>query len=298
MTTSTTTAPIGPGIARGRRNRLVRGLVAYGAAVAATSIALALVARAEGADVGHLDDTSMLGQLALFGAAFAPAVAMLVAWATSGIGPDWGFRRVRPRLLVIAWSLPMLAGLLTYLPAWLTDIAGFDAGGMGDSFGGLPLAPAVLVALGPGLLPWMLLALGEELGWSSWFVVRASELFDRNVVAVALGTGWGLAHVPMMLLVTGAVPDGVPSWFAITMFLVETVSLAYPLVWLRLASRSIWPVLVLHAGVNASIYFVGDLLSVGRDNTDWFLGEGALLTAVATAVAVLLTSPWWRRTAP
>jgi hypothetical protein len=298
MATSSSTAPLRPGIAPGRRPHLVRGLVAYGTSIAAITIALALVARSEGADVGHPGDGSTLGQLALFGAAFSPTAAMFVAWATSGIGPDWGFRRARPRLLVVAWSVPMLAGALTYVPAWLTDIAGFDAGGLGESFGGLPLAPAALLALGPGLLPWMLLALGEELGWSSWFVVRVSELVDRNVTAVALGIAWGLAHVPMMLLVAGAVPHGIPDWFAITMFLVETVSLAYPLVWLRLASRSIWPVLVLHAGLNASIYFVGDLLTVRRDTTDWFLGEGALLTAAATAVAVLLTSPWWRRSAP
>ena len=127
-------------------------------------------------------------------------------------------------------------------------------------------------------------------------MVRLSELWDRNVLVLVYGVCWGLAHVPMMLLIPGAVPDGIPTWFAITMFLVETTALAYPMVWLRLESRSIWPVLVLHAAVNTSIYFAGDLLSVERDATDWFLGEGALFTAVATALAVLLTAPWWRRT--
>lgn len=101
--------------------------------------------------------------------------------------------------------------------------------------------------------------------------------------------------MPLLLLVPGAVPAGIPAWFAVTMFLVETVALAYPMVWLRLDSRSIWPVLVLHACLNATIYAAGDPLTAEHDTTHWFLGEGALLTAVSCALAVLLTAPWWRR---
>jgi membrane protease YdiL (CAAX protease family) len=300
--TTSTTAPESPLPALGgatpeRRRRLRRGLIAYTGSFTALAISLVLLARAQGADIDHLDEVSILGQLALFGAAFVPIIAMLAAWLASGVGPDWGLRRAPIRLLAVAWAVPVFAAVLTYVPAWLTEVAGFDADGMHDSFGGLPLPVALLVALGPGLVPWILLALGEELGWSSWFVVRLAELWDRHVLVLVYGVLWGLGHVPMMLLIPGAVPDGIPSWFAITMFLVETTALAYPMVWLRLESRSIWPVLVLHAALNTSIYFVGDLLTVDGEATDWFLGEGALLTAVATASAVLLTAPWWRRTA-
>jgi membrane protease YdiL (CAAX protease family) len=296
MASTTSTLPVLGDPTPGRRRRLRRGLVAYAVSFAVVAISLVLLARAQGADIDHLDDVSVLGQLALFGVAFVPIIAMLAAWLASGIGPDWGLRRAPVRLLAVAWAVPVFAAVLTYVPAWLTEIAGFDADGMRDSFGGLPLPAALLVALGPGLVPWILLALGEELGWSSWFVVRLSELWDRHVLVLVYGICWGLGHVPMMLLIPGAVPDGIPTWFAITMFLVETTALAYPMVWLRLESRSIWPVLVLHAALNTSIYFAGDLLSIERDATDWFLGEGALFTAVATALAVLLTAPWWRRT--
>ena len=281
-----------------RAGRLRRGRAAFAATEVAVTFGLILVARANGADVQHLDDVPVAGRLALFGGAFVPTVSMLVAWLTSRIGPVWGFSRARPAMLAVAWVVPVLAALLAYLPAWLTDIAGFDVADLEHSFGGLPAPVAVLVAVGPGLIPWIALAVGEQLGWSSWLVVRMSELAGRPTVALTYGVAWGLAHVPLMLLVPGAVPHGIPTWYAVPMFLIQTVTMAFPLVWLRLEGRSIWPVLVLHAGMNACIYFVGDLLTVDGAATDWFLGEGALLTSAGTAIAVLVTAPWWRRPAP
>ncbi|MGZ4597922.1 MAG: CPBP family intramembrane glutamic endopeptidase [Actinomycetes bacterium] len=183
----------------------------------------------------------------------------------------------------------------TYLPAWLTAIADFGVADLEHSFGGLPAPVAILVGLVPGLLPWIALAVGEQLGWSSWLVVRMSELFGRGTVAATYGAGWCLAHVPLMLFIPGAVPSGIPTSYAVVMFLVQTTAMAWPMVWLRLETGSIWPVLVLHAAMNACMYFVGDLMTVGRGSTDWFVGEGALLTSAGVAIAVLLTAPWWRR---
>ncbi len=277
-----------------RAARIRRGLAAFALTEVVVTFGLVLVARANGADIRHLDDVPVAGQLALFGGAFVPTVSMLVAWLASGIGPDWGFRRARLRLIAVAWLVPVLAALLAYVPAWLTDIAGFDVTDLEDSFGGLPAPIAIVVAVLPGLIPWIALAIGEQLGWSSWLVVRMSELAGRTTIALTYGVAWCLAHVPLMLLVPGAVPDGIPTWYAVPMFLIQTATMAWPLVWLRLQSRSIWPVLVLHAGMNACIYFVGDLLTVKGSSTDWFLGEGAALTAAGTAIAVLVTAPWWR----
>jgi membrane protease YdiL (CAAX protease family) len=290
-----TTTHLAPPPTAERSGRLRRGLAAFAATEVAVTLGLVLVARANGADVQHLDDVPVAGRLALFGGAFVPTISMLVAWLASGIRPEWGLRRPRLRMVAVAWTVPVLAALLAYLPAWLTDIAGFDVADLEDSFGGLPAPLAVLVAILPGLVPWIALALGEQLGWSSWLVVRMSEIAGRSTVALTYGVAWGLAHVPLMLLVPGAVPDGIPTWYAVPMFLIQTVTMAWPLVWLRLEGRSIWPVLVLHAGMNACIYFVGDLLTVERSATDWFLGEGALLTSAGTAIAVLVTAPWWRR---
>jgi hypothetical protein len=292
MTTTPIAAP--PPTSPERTRRLHRGLTAFAATEVVATIGLVLVARANGADIEHLDDVPVAGQLALFGGAFVPTLAMLVAWLASRIGPDWGFRRVRPRLLVAAWLVPVLGAVLAYVPAWLTDVAGFDVTGLEDSFGGLTAPLAVVVALLPGLAPWIALALGEQLGWSSWLVVHMAEVAGRGTVAATYGIAWGLAHVPLMVFIPGAVPDGNPLGCAVAMFLVQTTALAWPLVWLRLQSRSIWPVLVLHAGLNATIYFVGDPLTVEGTRTDWYLGEGALLTAIGTLLAVLATARWWR----
>ena len=294
MTTTTRPLPGHPSAPRLADPRLRRGALAYGATTAATILGLVLLARANGADVDRLDDASPVAQLALFGSAFGPAVGMLAAWWISGIRPDLGFRRVRPRTLGTAWLVAVSGPLLAYAVAWSTGLARFDSAEIVDSFG-MPAPLAVLVGLGPGLIPWMALAWGEQIGWSSWLVARLGDVLDRRVLALVFGVGWCLAHVPLMLLIPNAVPAGIPTAFAACMFAVETIALAFPLVWLRRDSRSIWPVLVLHAGVNASMYFVGDLLTTNKADTAWFLGEGSLLTAAGTALAVVLTAPLWRK---
>src|SRR5690349_19575792 len=103
MTTElrSTTLPTLTGRDPDRDRRLRRGIVAFAASEVVVTVGLVLVARANGADISHLDDVSPLGQLALFGGAFVPAVSMLAAWLASGIGPDWGFRRARASALAV-----------------------------------------------------------------------------------------------------------------------------------------------------------------------------------------------------
>jgi membrane protease YdiL (CAAX protease family) len=98
-----------------------------------------------------------------------------------------------------------------------------------------------------------------------------------------------------MLFVPGAVEEGVPVPYALLMFTLQTVTLAFPLVWLRLRTRSIWPVLVLHATMNASLYFVAEALTSSYDRSAWMVGEGGALTTAGLAAAVVLTRPLWQR---
>lgn len=187
MTTTTTFLVPTTSIDPVRRRRIRLGLVAFGLTTAAGVTGLHLLARSSGADLARLDQAPLTAQLALFAPAFVPTVAMLVAWLVSRIAPDWGLRRCGRRTLAVAWVIPVVAAVLAYVPAWMLGLAGYDPAGLQDSAAGLPAALGVLLALLPGLVPWMVLASGEQLGWSSWLVVRLAEIADRRLVAPAFG---------------------------------------------------------------------------------------------------------------
>ncbi len=246
------------------------------------------IAVAQGADLERLDDAPVGALMALYGQAFMPAVAALIAWAVGDRlrGFPWGFRHTPWKDIGVAWVLPVLGTGLAYGIAWVTGAARFDPGSTS-----LPPLVSVLLGLIPGVVPYVALAIGEQLGWSSLLVTRLSK---TRGVAVIVGLAWAAFHFPLMLFVPGAVRAGVPTPYALLWFTVEAVALAYPLVELRIRTGSIWPVLVLHATLNASIYLAAEPLTAATAHSAWWLGEGGALTAGAMVVAVLATRRWWR----
>jgi hypothetical protein len=85
-------------------------------------LATVAVAVAQGADLERLDDTPAGALLALYGQAFMPAVAALIAWAVGDRLRDfpWGFRRTPWKDIGVAWVLPVLGTGLAYGIAWVT----------------------------------------------------------------------------------------------------------------------------------------------------------------------------------
>ncbi|BDZ44410.1 CPBP family intramembrane glutamic endopeptidase [Naasia aerilata] len=266
----------------------------FGISLAALVLPAVAYAVSQGVDLAHIDRAPVGAQVALFGQAFAPALAALVTWAASGRPPAWGFRRTPWRTLPAAWLIGLLGTLLAYAVAWATGIAGFSADRLGAMLG-VPAPVAALVGLLPGLAPYILLALGEQLGWSSLLVARLAETRSPDRTALIYGPVWAAFHVPMMLFLPGGIAVGVPAAWAILMFAIQCMALAFPLVWLRVRTGSIWPVLVLHAALNASLYFVAQPATVLGPDSGWFLGEGGLLTAGGVVAAVLATIPLWRK---
>ena len=292
-TPTETAAPAASGRSTSVDRRTRRQFWAYGLSLALIVPGLVAIAVANGVDMRTLDDAPVIGQLALFGGAFAPTLAMLVAWAVGRRGPDWGFRRTPWRTVGIAWLFSVIAVFTAYSAGWLTGIAGFDPARL-EAGSGLPPFLAVVVGLSPGVLPFMALALGEQLGWSSFVTARLAAFRSPDATGIIVGLSWAACHVPMMLFVPGAVVEGIPVAWAIAMFAIQCLAFSFPMVWLRVRTRSIWPVLVLHATLNAAIYFVAEFVTVPTDASEWFIGEGGVLTAVGAVVAALVTIPLWR----
>ena len=295
MTTTTPTPiPSTPTVPGTRHPATRRQLVTFWAVLAALVLPAVAIAVAHGVHLEHLDEAPLPAQLALYGQALAPALATLAAWAVGRRAPDWGFRRVRWSAIGTAWLLPVLGLGLAYGTAWLTGLAGFRPSAL-EASGGMPFVVILLLGLIPGLVPYLLLALTEQLGWSSLLTARIGEFRGADATAVLVGLSWAAFHVPMMLFVPGAVPDGVPVAWAVAMFVLQCTALAFPMVWLRLRTRSIWPVLVMHATLNAVLYWVAEPATDPAGSAGWFVGEAGVLTAAGLLVAVVATVRLWRR---
>lgn len=276
---------------RGRREIAI--FLALTAVLTAASIAVAV---SQGVDVTRLGEAPLIGQIALFGQAFYPGIAAIVARLMTagtlrGLGWGWGATR---RYLTPSYALPLAYCGVAYGIAWATGLAGWDPEGLAA---GLPLAGvpegvaaigAALLALTVGMVPFLVLSLGEEIGWRGLMVPRLAEVMPLPKVALCSGLAWASFHLPLMLFVAGAV-EGVPIFYAVACLAVTGVALSYPLAWLRLKSRSVWPAVVLHASHNAAVYLVCDPLTTDAGNAAFFAGEtGAGLAVAAVSVAGLL----------
>jgi membrane protease YdiL (CAAX protease family) len=266
--------------------------------VALLSAALIGLVIAEDVDLGDLDNASALGQLALFGQAFVPAIAAVVArLATTGSVGGLGLRRGDSRrYLGVSYLVPVIATLAAYGVVWATGAGELDPaklvadGPFSGASKGTGAALTAALALTVGVVPFTVLALGEEIGWRGLMAPRLAERMSLPRVALWTGIAWSVFHLPLMLFVPGAV-DGVPTLYAVAVFAIGLIALSYPLAWLRLRSRSIWPATLMHAAGNAAIYFVGDPLTKDIGKTEWFSGETGFLLCVAS---VLVAIGWWR----
>src|SRR5579884_4003110 len=174
---------------------------------------------------------------------FGPAAAaLLLRWGSGeglrglGLWPRWG------------WA---------YLWAYLLPILLFGA--------------AVALALAARYQRWDLLGnwqsvldatLREELGWRGDLLPRLAPL-GGTVAAVAVGVIWGLWHAPVIAL--DGYEFGIRSWSVAPFFCLFTVPLAVILAWLRFRSGSVWPCVLMHAGVNAVAGLV--LLALSRPSS-------------------------------
>ena len=280
-----------------RKDQVRREIAIFLVLTAALTAASIAVVVSQGVDVTRLGEASLVGQVALFGQAFYPGVAaiaarLVTAGTPRGLGWGWGLTR---RYLALSYALPLAYCAVAYGLVWATGLAGWDPEGLaaGLPLSGLPegvaAVGAALLALTVGVVPFLVLSLGEEIGWRGLMVPRLAEVMTLPKVALCSGLAWASFHAPLMLFVPGAV-HGVPVPYAVACFAVTGVALSYPLAWLRLRSRSVWPAVILHASHNAAVYLVCDPLTTDAGNAAFFAGEtGAGLALAGVCVAVL----WW-----
>lgn len=241
------------------------------------SLVLTAVAVQQHVDVLRIEDATPLGQAATYGLALTPLVAALVArWSTARSLRGWGFRRVQPRILALAWAVGLLPVLASAAAVWLSGAGRFT----GDVVPSLVAATALAV-------PYAALALAEDLGWRGLLVARLAQIARPRTVYLVSGGLWSLSHVGVIVLL-GGTPAGVSPVYAVAMFTVATTALGSILAVMQLR-WGIWPGVVTHAVVNAVLYHVVEPATASTGQvTPWIATETGLAYALAMVAAAVL----------
>lgn len=289
-----TTAP-SPGApattpARTARREAVRFVVLQSLLALATTA----VAAAEGVDVRRIEAASPLGQAAAYGTALTPLVAALLArWSTTRGLRGWDVRRTSWRTLLLAWTVGILPVLAAYLAVWTTGAGRFDGAAAASALG--LDGGALLTAIVAGtllVLPYVLLALAEDVGWRGLLVTRLAQVARPRTVYLVSGAAWSLSHL-WLLLFLGGTPEGVSPLYAVAMFTIATTALGSILAAMQLR-WGIWPGVVAHAAVNAVMYHFADPATATTGAaTNWIATETGLAYAVAMVLAALVFLRWF-----
>lgn len=210
------------------------------------------------------------------------------------LGWSWGPARYH----WIAWGLPLVYGLPSYLIANAMAVAQFPSPGSirayTEQIGFAALGPllgygaSLALVASAGLVQSMATALGEEIGWRGFLTPRLTAMFGFVAATLVTGLVWASWHLPMLYFSDyNAGGDRVQE---AACFVVMVVAISGPFAWLRLASGSLWPAAMLHASHNLFIQSVLDPLVARGDDSVTMVGEFGVVTAV---LAALVSAPFW-----
>jgi membrane protease YdiL (CAAX protease family) len=225
-----------------------------------------------------------LGDLAILGLMWMPALAALVTTFIHqrnirGLG--WSPGKIK--YLVLGYLLPIVYAGIAYGIVWVTGLGAYDGTAVAEGGG---LARFLASALTVGVLQSALLTLGEEVGWRGLLVPQMARITTFSRTALITGLFWGLWHVPLILF--GDYNAGTPWWYALLCFTVLIVGMNFAFTWLRLASGSIWPSVIMHASHNLIIQGVFDKLTADTSNTFFFTTEFGVMLAILGVVVALV----------
>jgi membrane protease YdiL (CAAX protease family) len=235
-------------------------------------------------------------KLGPFATMWGPAVAALVtSLLTRRKLREIGWKPWPVKWLAAGWAIPVVVSFAAYGTVWLTGLGAVPNPTFLERARitlGMPAAQnwlLILAAFGYitilALLPNMLVALGEEIGWRGFLVPELAKFMTFRQTAIISGVIWCVWHLPMILSGSyGAA--GTPRWYQIACFSAMVILSAIVSAWLRLKSGSIWPVTIMHATHNGAIQTFFDRITQDTGHTHYFTGEfGFMLLPFFAAMA-------------
>ncbi|MHB1050695.1 MAG: CPBP family intramembrane glutamic endopeptidase [Bacteroidota bacterium] len=208
--------------------------------------------------------------------------AIIVGLATRRPFRDIGWT-IRPvKWLAAGWLLPIVYAGTAYGAIWLLNLGDvpnpvfLERARLTLSMPDQPEWLLITAAFGyitlVNLLPSMILALGEEIGWRGFLVPELTRWIGFRKAALISGVIWGAWHLPGILSGKYA-GTGTPIAYQLFCFSLLVLSSGVIFAWLRLKSGSIWTVAILHATHNGVIQAFFNRITVDTGSTNYFIGE-------------------------
>jgi uncharacterized protein len=227
----------------------------------------------------HAGGLRAVGAWPVFALMWTPglvALGMRLVWRREL--PASGWRLPRPKWLLIAFLLPPLVALFGYGLGWLSGLAPLEVPwervAAKVAPGLLGLAGVVAIAATLGIAVGSVFALGEEIGWRGLMVPLLIRAGVPAPFAVS-GFIWGLWHLP--LVVFGDYATSSLPLVSAALFVLATTVDGINYGWLRMASASLWPAMLLHASHNAFFQQVFDKLTGSSATSPFVVGESGVL---------------------
>lgn len=220
----------------------------------------------------------------------------MTIFATSGKLTDLGFRKSRPRFLLLSIGLACFLAITVYGTAWLTGLGGFYnpsfVANARDTFNITAASPLVVIAISCGIYGTVgiifgsVLALGEEIGRRGLLVPELARFTPFTKMSLISGGIWALWHFPVILFF--GYHSKAPVWYRLVCASTAMILVSFPYAWLRLMSGSVWTAALFHGAHNVLFQEVFHPLTVDTGATEYVAGEFGGLVILLVAFLVWL----------
>lgn len=212
-----------------------------------------------------------------------------------------GWQWPASRWIALAYFLPAIYGLAAYAIIW------------GGGFGGLlnakftqevsyflgldgwsetsTIAFGVLMFGTVGMIWHMATALGEEIGWRGYLTPALLRRFSFPIASLIVGLIWALWHAPIIWFTSyNAGPTDLELQFL--NYAVMTIGLSFIMTYLRVASDSLWPAVVMHASHNIYVLTIMQPMTIQYKESWRYVSEfGVILPLLVLLVGLV----FWRK---
>jgi membrane protease YdiL (CAAX protease family) len=197
-----------------------------------------------------------------------------------------------------AYLLPIVYGLLIYLPVWLLGLGDSAFGNQetlqkwsanvigNDSYSNWAVAFNVFMLMTIGVITSASRALGEEIGWRGFMIWELRKLMPFWAVGILSGLIWAMWHWPAILFSDYNAGEG-DFVFQMFLFTVSVLSIGVILAYFTFKSKSLWPAVILHASHNLFIQRIYTPITVKGADTHFYIDEfGIMMPIIICLLAI------------